>query len=209
MSRYGDFFENRITGERIVVLRGDEDAATGQSALAHLTVTPRGAVAGEHVHPQIEERFAVISGVLGTRLDGVERELRAGEGATAAPGVRHDWWNAGDGDASVLVEVSGPSEQAARFEAMVATIFGLANDGLTNAKGLPHPLQLVLLAREFDDVIRFTRPPRALQAPLFALLAPIASMRGLSGLYPRYLGPHGRTTPDPAVVALAGLAGSG
>ncbi|HWW89546.1 MAG TPA: cupin domain-containing protein [Solirubrobacteraceae bacterium] len=166
---------------------------------------PHGAVAGEHVHPQIRERFVVISGTLGTRVGGVERELRAGEEATATPGTPHDWWNAGEDEASVLVEVDGSDEQAARFERMIATIFGLANDGRTNAKGLPGPLQLALLAREFDDVIRFTRPPRALQMSLFAVLEVLGRMRGLRGVYPEYLHPHGRTSPDREAVRRAGI----
>jgi quercetin dioxygenase-like cupin family protein len=206
MSRFGDFFENRITGELVVVLRGDQDSAPGETGLAHLIVTPHGGVAGEHIHPDIGERFVVLSGTLGTRLNGAERELHAGEEATAAPGMAHDWWNAGEEDASVLVEVDGPREQAPRFEAMIATIFGLANDGRTNTKGLPSPLQLALLAQEFDDVIRFTSPPRALQRPLFAVLGALGRMRGLRAVYPEYLHPHGRTTPDPEVVARAGLA---
>lgn len=188
-----------------MVLRGDQDRSPGESGLAHLTVRPHGAVAGEHVHPQIRERFVVISGTLGTRVGGVERELRAGEEATATPGTPHDWWNAGEDEASVLVEVDGSDEQAARFERMIATIFGLANDGRTNAKGLPGPLQLALLAREFDDVIRFTRPPRALQMSLFAVLEVLGRMRGLRGVYPEYLHPHGRTSPDREAVRRAGI----
>ncbi len=205
MSRFGDFYENRITGELGVILRGSEDRAPGQSGLAHLTVKPHGAVAGEHVHPQIQERFVVIAGTLGTRIDGVERKLGPGEEATATPGTPHDWWNAGEEEASVLVEVDGPDEQADRFESMIATIFGLANDGRTNAKGMPAPLQLALLADEFADVIRFTRPPRAVQTPLFFVLGALGRARGLRGIYPEYLHPHGTTTPDPEVVRLAGI----
>jgi quercetin dioxygenase-like cupin family protein len=205
MSRLGDFYENRITGERVVVLRGDEDAAPGQSGLGHLTVGPHGAVAGEHVHPRISERFTVIAGTLGTRIRGVERTLNAGEQATAQSGVAHDWWNAGESFASVLVEVEGPDEQRLRFDAMFATIFGLANAGRTNATGMPSLLQLALLAREFRDVIVFTRPPRAVQAPLFLALGAIGRARGLRGVYPEYLHVHGRTQPDPAVLALAGI----
>lgn len=205
MSRFGDFYENRITSERVVVLRGDEDAAPGESGFGHLTVAPRGAVAGEHLHPHIGERFHVISGTLGTRLDGVERTLNAGEEATAQPGVRHDWWNAGDGFASVLVEVDGPDVQRRRFDAMIATIFGLANAGRTNASGMPSPLQLALLAGEFRDVIVFTRPPRAIQAPLFATLGAIGRARGLRGVYPEYLYVHGHTQPDATALALAGI----
>ncbi len=206
MSGYGDFFENRVTGERAVVLRGPDDGAPLQTGLVHLTVKPHGAVLGEHVHPDVQERFVVIAGTLGTRVGGIERELRAGEEATATPGTAHDWWNAGDDEASVLVELDGPPEQRPRFEAMIATIFGLANDGRTNSKGMPRPLQLALLAREFDDVVRFTKPPRAVQKALFSALAPLARARGLRPIYPEYLHPHGRTTPDPAALACAGMA---
>jgi mannose-6-phosphate isomerase-like protein (cupin superfamily) len=202
LSRYGDFYENRVTGERAVVLRGDEDAA-GLPGVAHLTVKPGGAVVGEHVHPRLQETFRVVAGTLGTRIAGVERTLRAGEEATVPAGVPHDWWNAGDDEASVIVELS-PSDP--RFEAMIATLWGLANAGRTNAKGLPDPLQLALVGREFSDVIRFTRPPAVVQRLLFGLLGGLGRLRGYRGIYPEYLGPDGRTTPDPHVVALAGVA---
>ena len=201
MSRYGDMYENRVTGERAVVLRGDEDGA-GAPALVHLTVKPGGAVVGEHVHPRVQERFRVIAGTLGTKLDGVERTLTAGEQVTAPAGTRHDWWNAGDSDAGVLVELSPPEP---RFEAMIATLFGLANAGKTNAKGLPDPFQLALIAREFADVVRFTKPPAPVQTVLFAILGAAGRLRGYKAVYPEYLRPHGRVTPDPQVVALAGL----
>jgi mannose-6-phosphate isomerase-like protein (cupin superfamily) len=201
VSRYGDMYENRVTGERAVVLRGDEDGA-GEPALVHLVVKPGGAVAGEHVHPRLQERFRVIAGTLGTKVDGVERTLDAGAEVTVPAGTRHDWWNAGEGEASVLVELA-PNEP--RFEAMIATLFGLANAGRTNSKGMPDPLQLALIAREFADVIRFTRPPAPVQTVLFAVLGAAGRLRGYRAVYPEYLRPHGRATPDPDVVALAGL----
>jgi len=52
---------------------------------------------------------------------------------------------------------------------------------------MPSLLQLVLLAREFDDVIRFTRPPRLSQRLLFPMLTPLARWRGYQGSYPEYL----------------------
>jgi mannose-6-phosphate isomerase-like protein (cupin superfamily) len=201
LSRYGDLYENRVTGERAVVLQGDEDGA-GAPGLVHLTVRTGGAVIGEHAHPRLQERFRVVAGTLGTRLDGVERTLAAGDEATVPPGMPHDWWNAGDGEASVLVELSPPDP---RFEAVIATLWGLANAGRTNAKGMPGPLQLALLGREFADVIRFTKPPAAIQKVMFGVLGALGRLRGYRGVYPEYLGPHGRTTPDPQVVALAGI----
>jgi quercetin dioxygenase-like cupin family protein len=201
VSRLGDLYENRVTGERAVVLRGDEDGA-GEPSLVHLTVRPGGAVAGEHVHPALTERFQVLAGELATRIAGSERTLGAGEWLAVPPGVAHDWWNAGAADAEVLVELSPPEP---RFEAMIANLWGLANAGRTNAKGMPNPLQLALLATEFADVIRFTRPPAAVQRVVFGALCAIGRRRGLRPRYPELERPHGRTTPDAAAMAAAGL----
>jgi quercetin dioxygenase-like cupin family protein len=201
MSRLGDLYENHVTGERAVVLRGDEDG-DGSAAIVHLTVRPGGAVAGEHVHPRVAERFVVLGGELGTRIDGVERRLAAGEEASVPAGVAHDWWNAGHGDASVVVELT-PADP--RFEMMIATLFGLANAGRTNAKGMPAPPQLALIGREFADVIVFTRPPRIVQKLVFAVLGAVGRRRGLKGIYPEHLAPHGRVAPDPEALAAAGL----
>jgi len=201
MARYGDFYENKVTGERGVVLRGDEDDSV-QPALVHLIVQPHGAVVGEHVHSKFQESFRVISGRLGTRVDGVERILASGEKAVAVPGTWHDFWNAGEEEAHVLVEFQ---PLYPRFEQMIGTLYGLANSGKTNAKGMPNPLQLALIGREFQDVAQYAKPPRAVQRLMFGLLAPIGRMCGYRGIYPEYCHPHGRTTPDPAVLALAGL----
>jgi hypothetical protein len=103
----------------------------------------------------------------------------------------------------VLVEIS-PLDP--RFELMVGNLFGLANAGKTNAKGMPGLLQMAVIGQEFQDVVRFTHPPRAVQAVMFGLLGPIGRMRGYRGIYPQYSRPHGRTTPDPAVLTIAGLA---
>ena len=202
VSRYGDIYENKVTGERAVVLRGDEDGE-GRSALVHLTVRPHGAVVGEHIHPRIRERFYVISGRLGTRLGGAESTLAAGQEGVAPAGTPHDWWNAGQDDAQVLIEIT-PIDP--RFELMIGQLFGLANAGKTNAKGMPGLLQLALIGQEFQDVVRFTSPPRAVQTIMFGPVSLVARMRGYRGLYPEYSRPHGRTTPDPAVLAIAGFA---
>jgi hypothetical protein len=93
-----------------------------------------------------------------------------------------------------------------RFETMIATMYGLANAGRVNRRGMLAPLQLALIGREFDDVVRFTRPPRPIQRAAMAVLAPLARALGYQAVYPQYLAPHDRMTPDPAVMAAAGLA---
>lgn len=203
MASRGELYENSVTGERAVVLRGDIDGG-GLPALVHLTVAPGGAVAGEHVHPAMDERFTVVSGRLQTRIAGRSGQLGPGEEALAGAGTPHDWWNAGDTPASVIVELS-PASGLERFEAMIATLFGLANTGRTNGKGLPSPLQLALTASEFSDVIRMTRPPAPIQRAAFALLGAVARRRGLRPTYPELLRPHGTVEPEPEVLAAAGL----
>lgn len=171
----GVIYENPVTGEHGVVLEGPQ--ANGSRILVLLTVRPHGAVVGEHIHPNTAERFEVIEGELGTRVDGVERVILAGEVVAVPAGHAHDWWNAGEDEAKVLVEVS----PAGRFAEMIGTVFALARAGETDSRGRPSPLQVALLAREYDDVVEFTKPPRWIQRPLFALLAPLARARGLSG----------------------------
>jgi quercetin dioxygenase-like cupin family protein len=203
MSRRGDVYENHVTGERAVVLLGDEDPEADGRSIVHLTVHPGGAVVGEHIHPAIAEHFTVLSGELGTRIAGVARRLGPGEDASVPAGVAHDWWNSGHGDASVVVELT-PLDP--RFEMMIATLFGLANAGKTNAKGLPPAPQLALVAQEFDDVMQFTKPPRIVQRAAFGVLGAIGRRQGLKGIYPEYLKPHGHETPDPRALEVAGLA---
>jgi len=178
----GDLIENPITGERGIVRIGTVETGGAFGAI-DLYIRPGGAVVGEHWHPATDERFTVLRGRVSFRLGGQERTAEPGSEIHVPAGVRHDWWNAGDVEAFVRVEV----RPAARFEAMILNLFGLAQDGRTNARGLPNPLQLALLLREFRDVIRFTRPPQVVQSVLFALLAPVARLFGYQGSYPEYL----------------------
>ena len=114
----------------------------------------------------------------------------------------HDWWNASDATVDVIIELTPPSP---RFELAIATGFGLANAGRTNAKGVPSLLQAALMGAEFSDVLVRKHPPAFVQTVAFGVLGFIARRRGLKAIYPEYVGPHGSVEPDPAVLAAAGL----
>ena len=182
MSTRGDVIENPVTGEHVIVRVGTEET-DGQLLVVDAFVRPGGAVTGEHVHPAIDERFTVVRGRIGVRIDGRESIAEVGTQLHVPPGVAHDWWNAGDSEAQIQVEI----RPAARFEEMVVNLFGLAQDGKTNAKGMPSFLQLVALAKEFEDVIYFTHPPHIVQRLLFGVLAPVARLLGYRGSDPKYL----------------------
>lgn len=181
MSKEGDVFENPVTGERAVTIVGT-DETDGERLVVELTVQPGGAVVGEHVHPEMDETFTVLEGEVGFRLDGDESVAEERDSIDVPAGVVHDWWNAGDGVAKVRVDV----RPGARFEEMILTLFGLAQDGKTNAKGMPNLLQMALLAPEFEDVVIFVKPPRPVQKIVFACLGPVARILGYRATYPRY-----------------------
>jgi quercetin dioxygenase-like cupin family protein len=182
MSKAGQVVENPVTGERVVVHVGTENSAD-ELLMVDAYVRPGGAVTGEHVHPAIEDYFTVVRGRVGFRLDGRATIARPGQRLHVPAGTAHDWWNAGEGEALITVEI----RPGGRFEEMIANLFGLAQDGKTNARGMPNLLQAALFAREFEDVLHVTKPPRAVQKVLFTVLAPIARLLGYKGSYPEYL----------------------
>lgn len=185
--RAGEVYENRVQGDRFLVREGSEDTG-GDRLVGDLCIRPAGAVAAKHVHAYITERFEVLSGTVRFHVDGREEVLGPGQQVVVPPGVVHDWWNIDDDEAHVLVDIR-PAE---RFELMIQNLYGLANDGKTNHRGVPRLLPLALFAREFRREGELVRPPRIVQRILFAALAPLARARGYKAIYPEYLGPAGR-----------------
>lgn len=182
MLRRGEIYDNPVTGVRAIVRVGT-DETDGERLVIDIQARPGAAGAGEHLHPSMDERFTVVRGRVAFLLDGRRSVAGPGETVHIPPGVAHDWWNDGSEEARFVLEV----QPATRYEAMMRNLFGLAQDGRTDAKGKPHLLQLALFAREFADVARFTKPHRLIQAVLFRILAPIARLRGYRGSYPEYL----------------------
>lgn len=167
----GTVLANPVTGE---LAKGVE--LTAGHVVGELLAVPGGAVAGPHRHPAQEERFEVLGGVMGVRRGDERLELRAGGSLTVAPGVVHDWWNAGDTTLHARVTVSPPGS----FMAMIGAVWGLAVLGRTTAKGMPRPLDAALLLEAFGEDIVFERPPQAVQRVASAVLAPVARRLGRS-----------------------------
>lgn len=201
MFRRGEVYDNPVTGERVVIRLGTQETG-GERLLADVYIRPGGAVFGEHIHPSIDETITVLAGRVGFSVDGKTIIAKPGRKLYVPRGVAHDWWNAGDEEAHLLFEIT----PAARFEALIRTLFGLAQDGKTDKKGAPRLLQAALIAREFDDVIRFTRHPRLVQRALSGILAPLARLKGYRAIYPEYeaRGPiHVLSEDSPGLMPLA------
>jgi quercetin dioxygenase-like cupin family protein len=181
MAKSGDVLDHPVTGER-VIWRKVAAETDGQLLQGDLFARPGGYVAAAHVHPNQEERFEVLSGTLKLRVDGVDRLLATGDVAVIPAGMSHVWWNAGEEDAHVL----GEFRPALRTEVFFETFFGLATDGKTNRKGLPNPVHLAVLMREYENELHLASPPLRAQKALFAPLAAVGRLVGYRGWYPRY-----------------------
>src|SRR3954463_16637738 len=86
MVRIGDVIDNPVTGETMTfLLTGSETA--GELLRIEMRVRPHGFVASEHIHPDQEERFQIMSGEITLRVGGEERRYGAGQRITIPAGT--------------------------------------------------------------------------------------------------------------------------
>jgi quercetin dioxygenase-like cupin family protein len=181
MAKAGDELVNPVTGLRTVFRKTARDTDGGLLQVDWIG-DPGWTTGPDHVHPRQEERFEVLSGSLGLRVDGVERIHSAGEVIVAAAGSAHAAWNASSDDE---VHVQVDFRPALRTESAFETLAGLARDGKTNRAGAPrNPLLLALVLHHFEEEIFFVRPPLAVQRVIFGSLARVARLLGYRAEYP-------------------------
>jgi quercetin dioxygenase-like cupin family protein len=168
---------NPRTGQRMRFRQTGEDT-DGVLLQIESVNPPTGVAEPEHVHPNQESRAEVISGTLRFVVEGEERRLGPGEGITIPAGVPHYFLNDGQEDAVSLQEF----RPALRTADLFTTLFDLARHGKLDERGMPSLLTLARLGPGFADEIRATSPPWPVQRAAFALLAPIARLRGYAAV---------------------------
>jgi quercetin dioxygenase-like cupin family protein len=173
------------TGERIVFRKRARDTG-GELFEMNLYLAPGGFIAAPHVHPNQEERFEISGTPVMFRIAGVERRYEPGEVAVVPPGTPHTWWNPSQQEAATLIQFRPALDTETFFE----TFFGLAADGKVNRKGLPNPLQMMVLARDYRREMQLPRPAQTVLGPIAMVLAPVARALGYRGRYDRYSGPR-------------------
>ncbi len=180
MPASGDELVNPATGLR-TVFRETADETSGQLLQVDWIGDSGWTTGPDHVHRLQEERFEVVSGELGLRVDGEEGVYEAGEVIVAPAGAPHAAWNAGDEQVQVLVDFRPALRTEIAFEALA----GLARDGMTTKAGAPkNPFRLALILREFEDEIYLARPPLAVQRVVFGALAAVGRLLGYRARYP-------------------------
>lgn len=167
--------ENPRTGQRMrfLVTGADTDGALLRIETRN---PPNGVAEPLHVHPLQETRAAVVSGRLRFLVDGEERLLGPGDEVTIPAGTPHRFWNDGDEDAVAIQE----ARPALRLDDFFETYFALAARGALDETGRPPLLLSALLGPRFADEIRLVAPPWPLQRAAYALLAPVARLRGVT-----------------------------
>ncbi|RDC66244.1 cupin domain-containing protein [Adhaeribacter pallidiroseus] len=126
-----------------------------------------------HIHRKYSETFTALEGNLGVKAGGKTVILKPGETFTVPIGVVHYFFNPGPETIRFNLVLSPGFEG---FEYMLRILYGLAQDGQTDKKGLPKSLALTALIAEMGD----TSLPGifVLLAPLLKFLAARARKRG-------------------------------
>lgn len=184
MAFSGQVLDNPVSGERFIFRTTAADS-DGELLAFDLKLSPDGHVPGAHVHPSQEETFEVVEGTLEIRKGIRTVTARSGDRVIVPAGTVHRFKNAGDGPATVRVEV----RPALRMEELFETAVALAREGRTTARGMPLPMELAVFMREFAAEVRAPFVPPSI---VRAVLAPLAWLGQRRGLDSRYLGPSGR-----------------
>jgi mannose-6-phosphate isomerase-like protein (cupin superfamily) len=178
--------ENPVTGERIVFRQTSADT-DGELVAIDLALPVGGHVPGVHIHPLQEERFEVTSGQMKFRYGLKTIVAGPGEVVTVPAGKIHSFAQYGDEPSQCRVEI----RPALKMEELFETTVRLAEEGRTNKKGMPKPLDLALFVEEFKDEVRAPFPPAAV---VKAVMTPLRAMarrrdgrrsRPISGTHPQ------------------------
>jgi quercetin dioxygenase-like cupin family protein len=118
MARAGETVTNPATGERVTFVRTAADTG-GDSLELELTWPHEGQRAPEHVHPEMEERYEVLTGTAAFRIDGEERTASKGDVVTVPRNTAHMAWNPAPDPVRLKVEF----RPALRWEDFVKRLF--------------------------------------------------------------------------------------
>ena len=157
-------FENPQTRERATLVESALENRGTRSVL-DIEVGGGGGIMG-HFHDVHQERIEVLAGVIEVSVDGVTRQVRAGDQVVVEPGQSHLWRNASATEALRFRGTFTPGH--AGFEAAIQVLFGLARDGETRANGFP---------KRLDDLALLVKWNRGLPSGPLRLLAPLLAWR--------------------------------
>jgi quercetin dioxygenase-like cupin family protein len=173
---------NSKTGQSIRFIQTSKDTG-GELLEMETSFRPFSEEPPPHYHPFQVEDFLVLSGELSVRMDGQVVMYRTNDSFHVPVNKVHSMWNG----SSAPTVLNWKVRPALNTEHLFETFSGLSNDGETNDHGVPHMLQLVLLADKFSKVFRAAKPPYFIQKILFLILTPLSFALGYRASYKKYL----------------------
>ena len=179
---------NPVTGEVVRVLE-----STPEVFRFEFVLLPHGTVAAPHQHT-VPQTIAARIGTLHASVEGTHHVLEPDKSVIIEAGQTHDQWNPADTEVWAMEEF----RPAARMHDFFRVLFGMARDGLTDAKGVPRPLLASALFAEFSDSIR---PGRRFDRILLGALRPLARLAGSHRVIQSYLRGTGQPTEAPPATA--------
>jgi len=182
MAYRNKLLKNKATGQDIRFLQTAADT-DGELLEMESTYHSRSTEPPMHYHPNQDEEFTVLAGALTVRMNGQIRILHKGEVFLVARNTSHAMWN----DSADKTIVNWKVKPALDSECFFETIYGLADDGKANKKGIPSLLQMSLTANRFSSVFRLSKPGLMIQKIVFGILTPIALLRGNKAVYKKYI----------------------
>ena len=136
---------NPVSGTR-TVFRATAASTDGAHVEVEATYPPHSAVPPRHLHPVQAEHFTVVRGAFSTLVDGVERQLAAGDELDVPAGAVHQMWGAADTETVVLWRTT----PALRTDLMYCELWQAAAD----ADWRPDPLALYAVVQRYPDEFR-------------------------------------------------------
>lgn len=141
---------------------------------AEVTYGPGGEPPPAHLHPNQDESFEVLAGVVRLRLDGEERSYGPGEAFEVPRGAAHQMWNPSHEPARAIWQ----TRPRGRTEDWFRALDRLQRSGRVDKDGMPGPLAMGVLLTHYRDVFRLSAGPQALVRAVLAALGALGRLRG-------------------------------
>jgi hypothetical protein len=172
----GQTLNNPYTGERILFEQTGRELVSFEHFMSPRTKP----TFPEHVQLNQEERFEILAGSACYRLDGIERQAHVGETVVVPPKVVHiNCWNRSPDELRMRHSFRPGLGSDIFFE----TMFSLAMNGQTNARGEVNLLQLAVIGNAIESQTFNASLPISLQRIALPVVAMIGRLLGYRAQY--------------------------
>lgn len=179
MNQLPRVIKNPLIGDTVTFIKTAEET-NGAYTVVEVELAPNGGN-GMHYHLDFDEMFEVVDGVLGIQLGKEIMHLQPGQSAVAVRKAVHRFFNPSTMHPVKFLCTITPAMQ---FEQMLRIAYGLANDGLTNKKGMPSILPLSIMFQKGGTYL--PNMPAGMQRAMFNFIARIARRRGVDKALEKY-----------------------